>query len=52
MKLLLIIHSSDAETVWNAFRLGVFAVNHEDTVSVFLLATASRCTLNAFLFAA
>ena len=38
MKLGLIIYSNDAETVWNAFRLGVFALQQGDTVKVFLLA--------------
>jgi uncharacterized protein involved in oxidation of intracellular sulfur len=38
MNLGLIIYSNDAETVWNAFRLGVFARQQGDTVKVFLLA--------------
>ncbi len=38
MKLGLVIYSEDAETVWNAFRLGVFALRQMDTVKVFLLA--------------
>jgi len=38
MKLGLVIYSNDAETVWNAFRLGVFALQKGDEVSVFLLA--------------
>jgi uncharacterized protein involved in oxidation of intracellular sulfur len=38
MKLGIVIHSNDAETVWNAFRLGVFAVAEGDSVKVFLLA--------------
>jgi len=38
MKLGVVIYSNDAETVWNAFRLGVFALQQGDTVKVFLLA--------------
>jgi uncharacterized protein involved in oxidation of intracellular sulfur len=38
MKLGLVIYSSDPETVWNAFRLGNFALNQKDDVNVFLLA--------------
>jgi uncharacterized protein involved in oxidation of intracellular sulfur len=38
MKLGIVIHSNDAETVWNAFRLGVFALHEGDSVKVFLLA--------------
>ncbi|MDH4229764.1 MAG: DsrE family protein [Nitrospirota bacterium] len=37
MKLALVIHSDDPETVWNAFRLGVFALKEGDAVTVFLL---------------
>ena len=37
MKLGIVIYSNDAETVWNAFRIGAFALKQEDTVSVFLL---------------
>lgn len=37
MKLGIIICSNDPETVWNAFRLGVFALKQGDAVSVFLL---------------
>lgn len=43
MKLALVIYSNDAETVWNAFRLGVFAVQQGDTVNVFLLAKGVEC---------
>jgi uncharacterized protein involved in oxidation of intracellular sulfur len=39
MKLGLVIYSTDSETVWNAFRLGVFALQKGDRVSVFLLAS-------------
>jgi uncharacterized protein involved in oxidation of intracellular sulfur len=38
MKLGIVIYSADAETVWNAFRLAVFALGEGDTVRVFLLA--------------
>ena len=38
MKLGIVIYSSDSETVWNAFRLGNFALNKGDVVKVFLLA--------------
>lgn len=37
MKLGIVIHSNEAETVWNAFRLGVFALKQGDAVQVFLL---------------
>ena len=37
MKLGIVIHSSESETVWNAFRLGVFALKQGDAVQVFLL---------------
>lgn len=37
MKLGFIIYSNDPETVWNAFRLGVFSLKQGDIVSVFLL---------------
>ncbi|HNC14245.1 MAG TPA: DsrE family protein [Cyclobacteriaceae bacterium] len=37
MKLGIIIYSNDSETVWNAFRLGIFSRKQGDTVSVFLL---------------
>ncbi len=43
MKLGIIIYSTDAETVWNAFRLGVFALKEGDTVNVFLLANGVEC---------
>jgi uncharacterized protein involved in oxidation of intracellular sulfur len=38
MKLGIVLYSSDAETVWNAFRLAAFALNQKDSVRVFLLA--------------
>ena len=37
MKLGIIIYSNDSETVWNAFRLGIFSRKQGDVVSVFLL---------------
>lgn len=37
MKLAIVICSNDPETVWNAFRLGVFSRKQADAVSVFLL---------------
>jgi len=38
MKLGIVIYSNDPETVWNAFRLGVFSLKQKDNVKVFLLA--------------
>lgn len=38
MNLGIVIYSNDTETVWNAFRLGLFALKKSDTVKVFLLA--------------
>lgn len=43
MKLGLVIHSTDAEAVWNAFRLGVYALEQGDRVKVFLLAKGVEC---------
>ena len=43
MKLGIVIYSNDAETVWNAFRLGVFALKKGDSVQVFLLAKGVEC---------
>jgi sulfur relay (sulfurtransferase) complex TusBCD TusD component (DsrE family) len=43
MKLGIIIYSTDAETVWNAFRLGVFSLKEGDKVKVFLLAKGVEC---------
>jgi uncharacterized protein involved in oxidation of intracellular sulfur len=37
MKIGIVISSNDTETVWNAFRLGVFALQKGDSVKVFLL---------------
>ncbi len=43
MKLGIVIYSQDTESVWNAFRLGVFALQQGDTVSTFLLANGVEC---------
>ncbi|HJX10843.1 MAG TPA: DsrE family protein, partial [Candidatus Binatia bacterium] len=43
MKLGIIIYSTDAETVWNAFRLGVFSLTQGDQVKAFLLAKGVEC---------
>jgi uncharacterized protein involved in oxidation of intracellular sulfur len=43
MKLGIINYSNDPETVWNAFRLGIFAAKKEDTVKIFLLARGVEC---------
>ncbi|NNG14076.1 MAG: sulfur reduction protein DsrE [Gammaproteobacteria bacterium] len=34
----IVIYSDEVETVWNAFRLGVFALGEGDSVRIFLLA--------------
>ena len=44
MKLGLVIYSTDAETVWNALRLGIFARQQGDQVRAFLLANGVECT--------
>jgi len=36
MKLGIVIHLDDPETVWNAFRLGNFALHEGDEVKTFL----------------
>ena len=43
MKLGIVIYSQDTESVWNAFRLGVFALQQGDSVSTFLLANGVEC---------
>ncbi len=43
MKLGIIIYSQDPEAVWNAFRLGVFALGQGDKVNIFLLANGVDC---------
>lgn len=48
MKLGIIVYTTDAETAWNAFRLGVFALKQGDQASVFLMAKGVECDrLNA-----
>jgi uncharacterized protein involved in oxidation of intracellular sulfur len=39
----IVIHSTDAETVWNAFRFGSFALKQGDSVRIFLLAKGVEC---------
>ncbi|MHB1173821.1 MAG: DsrE family protein [Sulfuriferula sp.] len=43
MKLGIVIYSNDSETVWNAFRLGVFALKQGDAVEVFLFGKGVEC---------
>jgi uncharacterized protein involved in oxidation of intracellular sulfur len=43
MKLGIVICSNEAETVWNAFRLGLFALKQGDGVQVFLLGKGVEC---------
>ena len=43
MKLGIVISSNDPETVWNAFRLGSFALGQGDVVNVFLLGKGVEC---------
>ncbi len=43
MNLGIVIYSNDTETVWNAFRLGVFALVKDDAVKVFLFAKGVEC---------
>ncbi|RUM77028.1 MAG: sulfur reduction protein DsrE [Candidatus Thioglobus sp.] len=38
MRLGMVVYSNDPETVFNAFRLGVFSLGKGDTVKAFLLA--------------
>ena len=38
MKIAIVTYSNDSETVWNAFRLGNFALKEGDEVKAFLLA--------------
>ncbi|MDP1871285.1 MAG: DsrE family protein [Gallionella sp.] len=47
MKLGIVIYSNDPETVWNAFRLGVFSLKQGDAVSVFLLGKGVEAELLA-----
>ncbi len=43
MKFGIVIYSNDPESVWNAFRLGVFSLKKGDSVKVFLLARGVEC---------
>ena len=43
MKIGIVIYSNDSETVWNAFRFGVFAVKQGDSVTSFLLGKGVEC---------
>lgn len=43
MRLGIIIYSTDSETVWNAFRLGNFALKEGDEAKAFLLAKGVEC---------
>ena len=43
MKIGIVIYSNDSETIWNGFRLGVFALKRNDIVKVFLLARGVEC---------
>jgi sulfur relay (sulfurtransferase) complex TusBCD TusD component (DsrE family) len=43
MKIGIVIYSNDAETVWNAFRYGNYALGEGDVVKAFLLAKGVEC---------
>lgn len=43
MKLGIVIYSNDSETVWNAFRLGLFSLKKGDAVRAFLLGKGVEC---------
>jgi len=43
MKLGLVFYSTEAEALWNGFRLGVFALKAGDEVKVFLLGAGVDC---------
>jgi uncharacterized protein involved in oxidation of intracellular sulfur len=43
MKLGIVIYTTDAETAWNGFRLGVFALKQGDQVKAFLMANGVEC---------
>ncbi len=43
MKLGIVIYTTDAETAWNGFRLGVFALKQGDQVKAFLMAKGVEC---------
>ena len=37
MKIGIVIYSTDAETIWNAFRFANFAIEKKDQVNIFLI---------------
>ena len=43
MKLGIVIYTPEAETAWNALRLGIFALKQGDSVKLFLLARGVEC---------
>lgn len=43
MKLGIVICSNDPETVWNAFRFGIFSLKEGDEAQVFLIAKGVEC---------
>lgn len=43
MKLGIVIYSTDAEALWNGFRLGVFALKAGNQVKAFLLGKGVEC---------
>ena len=43
MKIGIVIYSDESETVWNAFRVGNFALTEGDEVKVFLLGKGVEC---------
>lgn len=44
MKILVVIYSNDAETVWNAFRYANSALAYDDDVTVFLMGRGVECS--------
>ena len=43
MKLGIILNSNDPETTWNAFRLGIEALENKHSVKIFLLGKGVEC---------
>ncbi|MBI4210284.1 MAG: DsrE family protein [Candidatus Diapherotrites archaeon] len=43
MKLAIILNTNEAESVWNAFRLGVTALGKKNSVKIFLLGKGVEC---------
>lgn len=43
MKIGIVIYSEESETVWNAFRVGNFALTEGDEVKMFLLGKGVEC---------